>query len=229
MERKIEEQLVQELEEAKNGKDENNKNKEELTENDIKEQYSLNNINESNIIQDPTYEHFTKDENSIKIIKSKKIKKYKLFNFFIGEYEYKDRNQDLSLNKYTYISRWFKDVNISEIEKLIIYDNSHPIFDSQNFYPLFYKYLSSYKDIQVSWPDSEIRKNLMKIYLFHILNHLLKRKEEIELNDNIDKIINTTLITDNKKLNKELFRSHENEFLFEYYTKHVNPKTKLDD
>ena len=229
MERKIEEQLVQELEEAKNGKDENNKNKEELTENDIKEQYSINNINESNIIQDPTYEHFTRDENSIKIIKSKKIKKYKLFNFFIGEYEYKDRNQDLSLNKYTYISRWFKDVNISEIEKLIIYDNSHPIFDSQNFYPLFYKYLSSYKDIQVSWPDSEIRKNLMKIYLFHILNHLLKRKEEIELNDNIDKIINTTLITDNQKLNKELFRSHENEFLFEYYTKHVNPKTKLDD
>ena len=229
MERKIEEQLVQELEEAKNGKDENKKNKEELTENDIKEQYSINNINESNIIQDPTYEHFTKDENSIKIIKSKKIKKYKLFNFFIGEYEYKDRNQDLSLNKYTYISRWFKDVNISEIEKLIIYDNSHPIFDSQNFYPLFYKYLSSYKDIQVSWPDSEIRKNLMKIYLFHILNHLLKRKEEIELNDNIDKIINTTLITDNQKLNKELFRSHENEFLFEYYTKHVNPKTKLDD
>ena len=229
MERKIEEQLVQELEEAKNGKGENNKNKEELTENDIKEQYSINNINESNIIQDPTYEHFTKDENSIKIIKSKKIKKYKLFNFFIGEYEYKDRNQDLSLNKYTYISRWFKDVNISEIEKLIIYDNSHPIFDSQNFYPLFYKYLSSYKDIQVSWPDSEIRKNIMKIYLFHILNHLLKRKEEIELNDNIDKIINTTLITDNQKLNKELFRSHENEFLFEYYTKHVNPKTKLDD
>ena len=229
MERKIEEQLVQELEETKNGKDENNKNKEELTENDIKEQYSINNINESNIIQDPTYEHFTKDENSIKIIKSKKIKKYKLFNFFIGEYEYKDRNQDLSLNKYTYISRWFKDVNISEIEKLIIYDNFHPIFDSQNFYPLFYKYLSSYKDIQVSWPDSEIRKNLMKIYLFHILNHLLKRKEEIELNDNIDKIINTTLITDNQKLNKELFRSHENEFLFEYYTKHVNPKTKLDD
>ena len=25
----------------------------------------------------------------------------------------------------------------------------------------------------------------MKIYLFHILNHLMKRKEEIELNDNI--------------------------------------------
>ena len=69
----------------------------------------------------------------------------------------------------------------------------------------------------------------MKIYLFHILNHILKRKEEIELNDNIDKLINNTVVTDNQKLNKELFRSHETEFLSEYYTKHVNPKTKLDD
>ena len=229
MERKIEEQLVQELEEAKNGKDNNDNNKEELTTNEIKENYSLNTINESILTNDPTYEHFTKDENSIKIIKSKKIKKYKLYNYFIGEYDYKDRNEDLSLNKYTYISRWFKDVDISEIEKLITYKYTEGAYDNENFYPLFYKYLSNYKDIQVNWNDAEIRKNLMKIYLFHILNHLMKRKEEIELNDNIDKIINTTVMTDNQKINKELFRSHESEFLFEYYTKHVNPKTKLDD
>ena len=229
MERKIEEQLVQELEEAKNGKDNNDNNKEELTTDEIKENYSLNTINESILTNDPTYKHFTKDENSIKIIKSKKIKKYKLYNYFIGEYDYKDRNEDLSLNKYTYISRWFKDVDISEIEKLITYKYTEGAYDIENFYPLFYKYLSNYKDIQVNWNDAEIRKNLMKIYLFHILNHLMKRKEEIELNDNIDKIINTTVMTDNQKINKELFRSHESEFLFEYYTKHVNPKTKLDD
>ena len=228
MERKIEEQLIQELEESKKDKD-NDINKEELNGDEIKEHYVLNIINESKEIQDPTYEHFNKDENSIKIIKSKKVKKYKLYNFFIGEYDYKDYNQDLSLNKFTFISRWFKDVNISEIEKLISYNNSKEIFDQENFYPLFYKYLSNYKDIQVNYMDSEVRKNLMKIYLFHILNHLLKRKEEIELNDNIDKIINTTVLTDNQKLNKELFISHENEFLKEYYTKHVNKKTKLDD
>ena len=229
MEKKIEEKLIQELEEEKNGKEEKDTNKNELTGEDIKESYSLNTINKSKNIQDPTTEHFSKDENSIKLIKSQKIKKYKLYNFFIGEYEYKDRNKNLSLNKYTYISRWFKDVDITEIEKLITYKEKYESFSEENFYPLFYKYLSSYKDIQLSWTDSEKRETLMKIYLFHILNHLLKRKEEIELNDNIDKIINTTLMTDNQKLNQELFRSHENEFLSEYYTKHVNPKTKLDD
>ena len=229
MERKIEEQLVQELEEIKTGKDNKDNNKEDLTSDEVKENYSLNTINESILYQDPTYEHYTKDENTIKIIKSKKIKKYKLFNYFIGEYEYKDRNQDLSVNKYTYISRWFKDVDISELEKLISYNKAKGVYDNENFYPMFYKYLSNYKDIQVNWNDAEIRKNLMKIYLFHILNHLMKRKEEIELNDNIDKIINTIVMTDNQKINKELFRSHESEFLLEYYTKHVNPKTKLDD
>ena len=229
MERKIEEQLVQELEESKKEKDNNDINKEDITNKEIKEHYTLNTIQESKTIQDPTYENFNRDENSIKIMKSKKSKKYKLYNFFIGEYEYKSQNDDLSLNQYTYISRWFKDVNITDIEKLITYNKSKEIFERENFYPLFYKYLSSYKDIQVNYNDSEIRKSLMKIYLFHILNHLLKRKEEIELNDNIDKIINTTIITDNQKLNKDLFISHENEFLNEYYTKHVNPKTKLDD
>ena len=229
MERKIEEQLVQELEEIKTGKDNKDNNKEDLTSDEVKENYSLNTINESILSQDPTYEHYTKDENTIKIIKSKKIKKYKLFNYFIGEYEYKDRNQDLSVNKYTYISRWFKDVDISELEKLISYNKAKGVYDNENFYPMFYKYLSNYKDIQVNWNDAEIRKNLMKIYLFHILNHLMKRKEEIELNDNIDKIINTIVMTDIQKINKELFRSHESEFLLEYYTKHVNLKTKLDD
>ena len=229
MERKIEEQLIQELEESKKDKDNNDINKENLTTDDIKENYSLNTINEAKINKDPTYEHFNRDENNIKIMKSQKLKKYKLFNFFVGEYEYKSQNQDLSLDKYTFISRWFKDVNISEVEKLISFNNKKQIFGEENFYPLFYKYVSSYKDIQVNNPNPEIRNNLMKIYLFHILNHLLKRKEEIELNDNIDKMINTTIITDIQKLNKELFISHENEFLKEYYSKHVDPKTKLDD
>ena len=95
MEKKIEEKLIQELEEEKNGKEEKDTNKNELTGEDIKESYSLNTINKSKNIQDPTTEHFSKDENSIKLIKSQKIKKYKLYNFFIGEYEYKDRNKNL--------------------------------------------------------------------------------------------------------------------------------------
>ena len=229
MEREIEEQLVQELEKAKNGKDDNDLVEKNLSNNEIKEIYTLNTINESPNIPDTTSQHFSLDENEIKILKSKKIKKYKLYNHLIGEYEYKDRKEDISLNKYTNISRWFKDVDISEVEKLITYNNNYDLFEKNNFFPLFYKYLDSYKDIQVNWNNLEIRTQLMKIYLFHILNHILKRKEEIELNDNIDKLINNTVVTDNQKLNKELFRSHETEFLSEYYTKHVNPKTKLDD
>jgi len=229
MEREIEEQLVQELEKAKNGKDDNDLIEKNLSNNEIKEIYTLNTINESPNIPDTTSQHFSLDENEIKILKSKKIKKYKLYNHLIGEYEYKDRKGDISLNKFTNISRWFKDVDISEVEKLITYNNNYDLFEKNNFFPLFYKYLDSYKDIQVNWNNLEIRTQLMKIYLFHILNHILKRKEEIELNDNIDKLINNTVVTDNQKLNKELFRSHETEFLSEYYTKHVNPKTKLDD
>ena len=228
MERKIEEQLVQELEKSKNDKD-NDLVEKDLTDNEIKELYTSNTINESSDIPDTTSQNFNQDENKIKILRTKKNKKYKLYNHLIGEFEYKDKNGNLSLNKYTNISRWFKDVDISEIEKLITYQEDYDIIDKENFYPLFYKYLDSYKDVQVSWNNLEVRTQLMKIYLFHILNHILKRKEEIELNDNIDKIINDTAITDNQKLNKELFRSHESEFLSEYYTKHVNPKTKLDD
>ena len=228
MERKIEEQLVQELEKSKNDKD-NDLVEKDLTDNEIKELYTSNTINESSDIPDTTSQNFNQDENTIKILRTKKNKKYKLYNHLIGEFEYKDKNGNLSLNKYTNISRWFKDVDISEVEKLITYQEDYDIIDKENFYPLFYKYLDSYKDVQVSWNNLEVRTQLMKIYLFHILNHILKRKEEIELNDNIDKIINDTAITDNQKLNKELFRSHESEFLSEYYTKHVNPKTKLDD
>ena len=228
MERKIEEQLVQELEKSKNEKD-NDLVQKDLTDNEIKEIYTSNTINDSQDIPYTTSQNFNQDENTIKILRTKKNKKYKLYNHLIGVYEYKDKNGNLSLNKYTNISRWFKDVDISEVEKLITYQDDYDIIDKENFYPLFYKYLDSYKDVQVSWNNLEIRTQLMKIYLFHILNHILKRKEEIELNDNIDKIINDTAITDNQKLNKELFRSHESEFLSEYYTKHVNPKTKLDD
>ena len=229
MERKIEEQLVHELEKTKNDKDNSDLVEKDLTNNEIKEIFTLNEINDSPDINDTTTEHFSLDENTIKIQKAKKYKKYKLYNYLIGEYYYKDKNGDLSLNKYTNISRWFKDVDISEIEKIITFNQKYDLFEKENFYPLFYKYLDSYKDIQVNWNNLEIRTDLMKIYLFHILNHILKRKEEIELNNNIDKLINNTVVTDNQKLNKELFRSHESEFLFEYYTKHVNKRTKLDD
>ena len=167
MERKIEEQLVQELEKSKNDKD-NDLVEKDLTDNEIKELYTSNTINESSDIPDTTSQNFNQDENTIKILRTKKNKKYKLYNHLIGEFEYNDKNGNLSLNKYTNISRWFKDVDISEVEKLITYQENYDIIDKENFYPLFYKYLDSYKDVQVSWNNLEVRTQLMKIYLFHV-------------------------------------------------------------
>ena len=46
---------------------------------------------------------------------------------------------------------------------------------------------------------------MMKIYLFHILNHIFKRKEQIEVNNNIDKIINDNVTTKEEMATKELF------------------------
>lgn len=233
MEKLIENQLIKELEKSKNNKEDIDKDliKNSLTQSEIKELYSLNKIiTPPENFQDPMTYHFNLSENDIKILKSQKITKYKLFNHLIGEFEYKSKKEnDLSLNEKTYISKWFQNTDFSHVEKLITYNEKYELFDSENFYPLFYKYLDSYKDVQVSWDDIEIRTNLMKIYLFHILNHLMKRKEEIEINDNIDKIINNTLLTDTQKMNNELFRSHESEFLLEYYNTYINPKTKIND
>ena len=119
------------------------------------------------------------------------------------------------LYKNSYISNLLKD---SEILNLIIYNNEFDIHDQKNFYPLFYKYCNNYRDIQLCCNNLEIRENLMKIYLFHIINHVLKRKEEIEINDNIEKIINNNNNnTNSEKLEKILFRSHEEEFIENYY------------
>jgi hypothetical protein len=37
-----------------------------------------------------------------------------------------------------------------------------------------------------------MRGKLMNVYLFHIINHMMKRKEEIEINNRIEKLIERT-------------------------------------
>ena len=53
----------------------------------------------------------------------------------------------------------------------------------------FFKYLNNYCDISLFNSDLFLRQNLMNIYLFHILNHVLIRKEEIEINNLIEKVL----------------------------------------
>jgi len=84
----------------------------------------------------------------------------------------------------------------------------------------FFKYLSNYHDISVINSDLFLRQNLMNIYLFHILNHLLIRKEEIEINNFLEKVLKSKL---NKSMNNllkdEFLRNPDEDFLNEYMKK----------
>ena len=108
MEKKIEEKLIQELEKTKNDKDNDDLINRDLTNNEIKEIYTFNTINESINIPDTTSEHFSIDENTIKIIKSKKFKKYKLYNHIIGEYEYKDKERIVVTPSLTFTDKYLE-------------------------------------------------------------------------------------------------------------------------
>jgi hypothetical protein len=161
------------------------------------------------------------NEKEIKNLEKTKKKNLKLYNELIGEYTFKSLSQSSILPKQSFISSLFKD---NEILNMISYNNEFDIYDSQNFYSIFYKYLYSYRDIQISLSDLEIRTNLMKIYIFHILNHIMKRKEEIEINDIIEKLINEDDKNDYKKLDNELFINHDSDFIKDYYNKNKSLK-----
>ena len=212
MEAKIEKEIASKLE-KENNKD-NEKETEEYSKEEINKIYTSEEIsNENN--EDIFYKIDNLNISEIKNLEKAKIKKIKLYNELIGEYEFKSPLINSILPKQSYISSLFKE---NEILNLITYNNKLDIHDLENFYPIFYKYLNSYRDIQLSLSDLEIRTNLMKIYIFHILNHVMKRKEEIELNNIIEKIINEDENNEYKQLDKELFINHDNDFIKNYYS-----------
>ena len=212
MEAKIEKEIASKLE-KENNKD-NEKETEEYSKEEINKIYTSEEIsNENN--EDIFYKIDNLNINEIKNLEKAKIKKIKLYNELIGEYEFKSPLINSILPKQSYISSLFKE---NEILNSITYNNKLDIHDLENFYPIFYKYLNSYRDIQLSLSDLEIRTNLMKIYIFHILNHVMKRKEEIELNNIIEKIINEDENNEYKQLDKELFINHDNDFIKNYYS-----------
>ncbi len=174
MEDKIIKELAKQIEKEKEEKIINNKNlfiNENLTKEEINEIYSSEKISNENNID--TYSIINNiSENKIKELSLKKRKIIKLYNEKIGEFLFKSNNfseKENFLYKNSYISNLLKD---SEIINLINYNNKFDIHDEKNFYPLFYKYCNNYRDIQFCCNNLEIRENLMKIYLFHIIHHV---------------------------------------------------------
>lgn len=90
--------------------------------------------------------------------------------------------------------------------------------NSEEFFNLrFFKYLTNYSDISLVNSDLFLRQNLMNIYLFHIINHILIRNEEIEVNNHLEKVLKAK---QNKSINnilkEELIKNPDEDFLLDY-------------
>ena len=215
MEEKIEKELITQLEKQKR------QNTTTINVTEVPPSYINETIsNEANI--DTYLIHFTKDEADIKSKQKLKMKKIKLYNHKIGTFTYKTSDLNPKLLKQTYLSKLLID---NELISSITYNDQLTYNSEESFYPLFFKYLDNYRDIQINQSDLEMRSQMMKIYLFHILNHIFKRKEQIEVNNNIDKIINDNVTTKEEMATKELFISHEAEFISNYYNEHLPIKS----
>lgn len=174
--------------------------------------------------------HYDQPESSIKTAQKSKSKKIRLYNEKLGHYSYLSHRDNKSIiHRNSHISIRLKDNEImSKIKPHINKEEQSlgPNYQSEdNWLHLFYKYCDSYRDIQVCNSNIEIREEIMKVYLFHILNHLCKRKEEIEVNDVINKIVNSK----RNIFQKELFISHEDEFITQYSNDNKKNPDSLDD
>lgn len=103
-------------------------------------------------------------------------------------------------------------------ERLSNFSQKKVDLNLEEFFNLrFFKYINNYSDINICNSDLFLRQNLMNIYLFHMLNHILVRKEEIEINNLIEKVMKNKL---NKSMNnilkEELLKNPERDFLLEY-------------
>jgi hypothetical protein len=175
-------------------------------------------------IEDIENNHFNKNSEEITKIRQIKNKRIDLFNEAFGGYVFCS-HELLPLKMTTRISKYL--INKEEIINDLTINNTYPDLDmSENFNLRVFKYLDSYKDIYLNTSNLEMRQKLMNIYLFHILNHMFKRKEEIEVNNKLEKIYtrradkkNNTMSL-NAKLKQEFFVD-ENEEVLQGYSNEV--------
>jgi hypothetical protein len=209
--------------------------KEVVAEKVEKKEYAKEQLNEIEEIVNDCFKHFNMSSEEIsKISQNKKIKK-DYFNETFGSYLF-NSFQDNNLNNSSKLSK-FLIAKEDFIKTISINKKLSDLDISENFYPRIFKYLDNYRDIYLNNSDLAIRQNFMNTYLFHILNHVLKRKEEIEVNNKLEKIYNTKVDQRNNKLSKnkeiekeflkdkdeEMFKAYNNEVLFsanEYFSQY---------
>lgn len=168
--------------------------------------------------------HYNTVDLSIKESSAIYNKKFNLFNEKVGSYSFQ-----LNSNFITEPRKFAKSSSIAKylLAQQETLNNILPLplsskLDlnfSEFFNFRFFKYLDSYSDVLLQHSDLQMRGKLMNVYLFHIINHMMKRKEEIEINNRIEKLIERAtnkVYSENKILKEELFINEDEEFLKSY-------------
>lgn len=229
---KIEKELLKKLEKNIEGNQNNG-----IKEDEIKYEQEYISNSDNNKISNID-DHFNIAIDS-KIIKSNSIynKKINLYNEKLGVYQYLYNDNifpsSRKFHKSSKISKYLldKEESINNIlssesneESLLLKNlNKIDLNFSENFNYRLFKYLDSYSDIYLTSSDLFLRQKIMNMYIFHILNHMMKRKEEIEVNNRIEKLIERKTIKSNDNLKNgnfiikdELFINEDEEFLKQY-------------
>lgn len=151
-------------------------------------------------------------------------KKTNYYNEKVGVYNYLfnttyNSTQPRKFNKMSQISKHLLNAE-STFKNIIQFKKSPELNNSESFNYRIFKYLDNYSDLILSHSDLQIRQQLMNVYLFHIVNHFLKRNEEIEINNKIQNLIELSTkqkYCEETMIKNDLFINEDDEYLKKYF------------
>jgi len=222
-EEKIEKEILKKIEKKSNKRDEEMKEEEIETESEYLIRPTIQTTEENNIKA-----HFDKINSAElkKLAENKKLSRFDLYNEKFGNYKFQIANLQHKFNPNIPINSKISKYLISNDESLKNIINTEfkskvkkiELSTPDYFNLKMFKYLDNYSDLYFTSSDLMLRHKLMNVYIFHILNHVLKRKEEIEINNRIEKLIERHQNkTELNLLKEELFLNEDEEFLKKYY------------
>ena len=169
--------------------------------------------------------HYNIGYNTLKDILTKPFYGIKnaYFNELFGEFTYRGYDEAFShIYKQTIISNeLFKKKHLDmllpqEAQELNLKDSEMNLDYKENFNFRIFKYLNNYNDLYFTSSDLSLRQSVISSYVFHILNHIIKNKELMEINNKINNVLSINLEKDSEKLQKELFKNKDLDFIDKY-------------
>lgn len=191
--------------------------KNQKNENQIKAIKDFDKENLTNDEIDTFQQHLNKLSIQNNILNEKNLKTFNYFNQKFGEYTFVGKEK----NNFSIQSQISKNLHKAEILDKLFPDlpKSPKEIDLEldlNFNFRFFKYLESYNNIFFNSSDIVLRQELLSTYIFHILNHISKRKEQIQVNDAIHRLYNLNIESTKTQLKETLFENDDLTFLNKY-------------